>query len=82
MEFRIIATIGPLSGAFVRVTSLDTATTWNIAVTFLTAHRALGACLTVLWHDSIALLNGVSYHDVDVTLYGNLNEIVMVGTSA
>lgn len=68
MEFGIVTTVRPLPGAFVAITSLNTTTAWDIAVTLLTAHRALGACLAILGHGSIVLVNASSYHNFMLVL--------------
>ena len=50
MDLGIVAPFRPFAGTFVRISSLDAATTGTVAVTFLSSHRALGACLAFFRH--------------------------------
>src|SRR4051794_7879148 len=68
MEFGIVTTVRPLSGAFVGITTLNTTTAWDVAVTLLAAHIALGACLAILGHGSMDLVNVSSYHNFMLVL--------------
>jgi hypothetical protein len=51
MDLWIVTPVRPLSGTFVRISSLDATTTGTVAVTFLSSHRALSACLAFFRHD-------------------------------